>query len=227
MTAFTKICTAKVAIPAMMLTFGIASATTSVAKNFGGLVACRIVVGAFESGFLASVVFYLSKWYTRGEIASRIAIFYSGSVVASAFGGLLAYGMFQLKPSGGLFVWSYLFILEGCLTCIVAIIVYFILPQDIEGAYFLSAEEKDVAAARIQIESMENRNDKWVWSEALSEFRTVHAWARIVIGMAVGILPHTSANFLAIMTQRLGYSVTKTNLVSLNHGPEFATWGTC
>lgn len=232
MATFTKICSAKVALPAMMLAFGIASATTAVAKNFGGLAACRIVVGIFESGFLASwvppsschprapliakrsVVFYLSKWYTRAEIASRIAIFYSGAVVASAFGGLLAYGMFQVTPSGGLFVWSYLFILEGCLTCLIAIAAYFILPQDISRAYFLSAAEKEVAEARIRLEAMENRNDKWVWSEAVSEFKTVHGWARIVIGMAVGILPNASANFLAILTVRLGYSVTKTNLVS-------------
>lgn len=54
MAVFTKICSAKVSLPAMMLAFGIASATTAVAKDFGGLAACRIVVGIFESGFLAS-----------------------------------------------------------------------------------------------------------------------------------------------------------------------------
>ena len=54
MATFTKICSAKVAIPVMMLAFGIASAATASAKNFGGLAACRIVVGIFESGFLAS-----------------------------------------------------------------------------------------------------------------------------------------------------------------------------
>ena len=54
MTIFTKVCSAKVSLPCMMLAFGIASATTSVAKDFGTLAACRIVVGIFESGFLAS-----------------------------------------------------------------------------------------------------------------------------------------------------------------------------
>ncbi|KAK4968200.1 hypothetical protein LTR42_009483 [Elasticomyces elasticus] len=215
MASFTKVCSAKVALPAMMLAFGVASSATAAAKSFGGLAACRILVGIFESGFLASVVFYLSKWYTRTEIASRIAIFYSGAVIASAFGGLIAYGMFQISPSGGLFVWSYLFILEGCLTCLIAIAAYFILPQDISRAYFLSVAEKEMAETRIRLESMENRNDKWVWSEAISEFKTVHGWARIVIGMAVGILPNASANFLAIMTVRLGYSVTKTNLYTV------------
>ena len=54
MTVFTKICSAKVSLPCMMLAFGTASACTAVAKNLGQLIACRIFVGIFESGFLAS-----------------------------------------------------------------------------------------------------------------------------------------------------------------------------
>ena len=122
--------------------------------------------------------------------------------------------MFQVKPSGKLFVWSYLFILEGCVTCLVAIIAYFVLPKDISHAYFLTQTEKAVAEKRIQLESMQNRNDKFVWSEAITEFKTVHGIARVLIAFSVGILPNASANFLAIMVVRFGYSVTKTNLVS-------------
>ena len=54
MVIFTRICTAKVALPAMMVAFGIASAATAAVKDFGGILACRIIVGLFESGFLAS-----------------------------------------------------------------------------------------------------------------------------------------------------------------------------
>lgn len=54
MAVFTKICSGKVALPAMMLAFGIASASTAAARSFADLIACRMMVGAFESGFLAS-----------------------------------------------------------------------------------------------------------------------------------------------------------------------------
>ncbi|KIW93610.1 uncharacterized protein Z519_06215 [Cladophialophora bantiana CBS 173.52] len=180
MTVFTKVGSAKVSLPCMMLTFGIASACTSVVKNFGQLLTCRIFV----------------------------------AVIASAFGGLLAYGMFQIRPSSSsnLFVWPYLFILKGCLTCIVAIVAYFILPQDIAHAYFLTPTEKDMAEMRIRLETMESRNDRFMWSEAVAEFKKVHGCARVLIALSVGIWPNVSANFLAIMTVRLGYSVTKTNL---------------
>ncbi|EXJ87187.1 hypothetical protein A1O3_04146 [Capronia epimyces CBS 606.96] len=54
MTVFTKVCSAKISLPYMMLTFGIASACTAAARNFGQLSTCLILVGTFESGFLAS-----------------------------------------------------------------------------------------------------------------------------------------------------------------------------
>jgi len=50
----TKIWSAKYAIPTMMFGFGISSAATAAVKNFGGAIACRMIVGFFESGFLAS-----------------------------------------------------------------------------------------------------------------------------------------------------------------------------
>jgi predicted MFS family arabinose efflux permease len=50
----TKIVSAKYSLPGMMLLFGTASAATAGAKNFGGLLACRIFVGIFEAGFLTS-----------------------------------------------------------------------------------------------------------------------------------------------------------------------------
>ncbi|KEF59821.1 uncharacterized protein A1O9_04669 [Exophiala aquamarina CBS 119918] len=214
MAVFTRVATAKVALPCMMLAFGVASAATAATKNFEGLLACRIFVGIFESGFLASVVFYLSKWYTRAEIASRIAVFYAGTVVASAFGGLLAYGVFQIT-GGALHVWAYLFILEGCMTCLIAIAAYFILPGDIGDAYFLTPTEKKIATARMQMDATQVQAPNFIWSEALSEFRTIHAYARILIAVACGLLPQSSANFLAIMTVRLGYSVAKTNLYTV------------
>jgi hypothetical protein len=35
----------------------------------------------------------MSSWYTRGELAHRIAWFYSGSSLANAFGGLIGAGV--------------------------------------------------------------------------------------------------------------------------------------
>lgn len=58
---------------------------------------------------LPSVVFYLSQFYTRGELARRIGVFYAASAISGAFSGLLAFGIFQIK-STKLYSWQYLFV---------------------------------------------------------------------------------------------------------------------
>lgn len=49
-----KIISAKYALSGMMIGFGIASMCAGAAKSYGGLFACRFIVGLFEAGFLAS-----------------------------------------------------------------------------------------------------------------------------------------------------------------------------
>ncbi|KAL3956154.1 hypothetical protein ACCO45_009000 [Purpureocillium lilacinum] len=109
-TLLTKWLGARWTIPGMLLAFGSASLASGFARDFKDIVICRVFVGAFESGFLSSyatplyspytllvlsedsVIYYLSIWYTRAELATRIGIFYAALVASSAFGGLFAYG---------------------------------------------------------------------------------------------------------------------------------------
>lgn len=53
-TLATKTFGAKRSIAVMLLGFGICSVATGWVKSFNTLVICRVFVGAFESGFLAS-----------------------------------------------------------------------------------------------------------------------------------------------------------------------------
>ncbi|KIM99928.1 hypothetical protein OIDMADRAFT_125871 [Oidiodendron maius Zn] len=215
MTLVTKHFSGKYNLPFMLFGFGIASACTSVVRNYGQLVACRILVGLFEAGYLASNVFYLSTFYTRNEIAARIGIFYAGSVLASAFGGLLAFGIFHVASTAFLFTWSYLFIIEGVATVVIAVVLFFVLPKGIRTTCFLNEEEKGVAEARMLSDSVDTLNVEFVWSEAVREFKTWHVYYRACISITFGVLLASNANFLAIITQRLGYSVVKTNLYTV------------
>ena len=51
------------------------------------------------------------SFYRRGELARRLAIFYAAQSIASAFSGLLAFGVFHIH-SGSLADWRYLFLIE-------------------------------------------------------------------------------------------------------------------
>jgi MFS family permease len=57
------------------------------------LIALRLLIGVFEAGFYPTALFYLSTFYTRFDLAVRIALFYGQYAIAGAFSG--AIGMCQ------------------------------------------------------------------------------------------------------------------------------------
>lgn len=99
-------------LPIMMFCFGLCTLLVVAVQNFGGLMAIRWFLGMAESAFFPLVIYYQTTFYRRGELARRLAIFYAASSIASAFGGLLSYGVFQIK-GGSLASWRYLFVIEG------------------------------------------------------------------------------------------------------------------
>ena len=135
-------------------------------------------------------------------------------MTASAFGGLLAYGIFHIN-NGKLYPWAYLYLVEGSLTLLVAAVAFFVLPRNLQTTYFLTQAEKEAGTALQLMDSVSEVTTVFSWAEALSEFRTWHVYVRMIIAFTFGVLLNSNANFLAIMTQRLGYDVVKTNLVCL------------
>ena len=59
-------------------------------RNFGGLVALRFFLGAFESGLFPGQVYFLTFWYRPEERAVRIALIVACSSLGGAFGGAIA-----------------------------------------------------------------------------------------------------------------------------------------
>lgn len=84
------------------------------------LIVMRLLIGLFEADFYPTVVSYLAQFYPRYDLAFRIALFYGSYAIAGAFGGIIAYGCFQIDgaPHG----WQYLFIIEGVCSLAVALV---------------------------------------------------------------------------------------------------------
>ncbi|GAP88653.1 putative allantoate permease [Rosellinia necatrix] len=134
----------------VMTIWGVISTAQASTRSFGGLVATRFFLGFAEAPFFPGAVFLMSSWYTRAEMAHRIAWFYSGSSLANAFGGLIGAGVLSnLSGAHGLSGWRWLFIIEGTITIGVAILATFILPNYPANTKWLDAEEQAYAQWRL------------------------------------------------------------------------------
>ncbi|KAJ5765495.1 hypothetical protein N7520_005054 [Penicillium odoratum] len=195
-----------------VVAWGLVSALTSQVKNFGGIVACRFLLGLVEAPFFAGVLFYLSKWYTKNELAFRMSIFYSGSLVSGAFGNLIAAGILHgLKGKRGMSAWQWLYIIEGSITVCVGILIVCLLPDFPETWKLLSPEMRRVAERRLAIEAAEADVDEEGGISqlkglkmAMTDIKTyVLALAYMCITGAAGF-----QNFFPTLVKTLGYNDT-------------------
>ena len=165
----------------MMFCFGFTTTMVVAVMNFGGLMTIRWFLGMCESAFFPLVIYYQTTFYRRGELARRLALFYAAQSIASAFGGLLAFGVFQIK-TGHLADWRYLFVIEGCCTILFSCFAFWYLPYNAARAKFLTEDEKKLAFFRMQVDSSSVVDEKFVLKDALKIFKHPTSW--IILGLS-------------------------------------------
>ncbi|KAI0455903.1 major facilitator superfamily domain-containing protein [Xylaria acuta] len=79
--------------------------------NFAGLAVLRIISGAFEAIADPAFMLITSMYYTRPEQPIRISVWYAFNGVGVAGGGLIGYGIGNIK--GALQSWRYEFLIVG------------------------------------------------------------------------------------------------------------------
>ncbi|KIK70953.1 hypothetical protein GYMLUDRAFT_33043 [Collybiopsis luxurians FD-317 M1] len=211
---FVKRYSAARVLPLMMIGFGAMSMFTSIAKNFSQIFAIRWFLGIFESAMLPGVVYYLSTFYRRVELASRVGMFYAAAAIAGAFSGLLAFGVFHIHNPAH-YSWQYLFWIEGSGTIAFALFAFFWLPRSSDTWWMLTEEEKALARRRILEDSSVEINEKFSFREAFRPFRNPLYWIWAMISLSLGVPLSSYNNFLPQIIASLGYSTVKTNLYTV------------
>ncbi|ORY06138.1 major facilitator superfamily domain-containing protein [Clohesyomyces aquaticus] len=145
-------------VPSCMLLWGVSTALHVWVRARWQLFTLRIIIGCLEAGFYPVTVSYLSLFYTRFEFGRRLSLFYGQAAVGGALGGIISYLVFSHFPTHEgpdpeldtkWQSWQVLFLLEGGLTIITALVGYFVLPHSAETAWFLTKEERVYASERI------------------------------------------------------------------------------
>ncbi|TDZ39646.1 putative transporter [Colletotrichum spinosum] len=114
--------------------------------------------------FHPGALYLLSIFYTRKELATRISVLYTGQVVSTECSGLIAAATFAtLDKVKGIAGWQWLFIIEGSVTALVAILGFFLLPDDPSETRWLTAAERKLAVDRHRRDTVgqQERGSTW------------------------------------------------------------------
>lgn len=178
------------------------------------MTALRLLLGLFEGGFFPGIIFLLSTWYVRFELQKRYAGYYILGMVASAFSGILAFGLTHMQGVGGLDGWRWIFIIEGILTCLVGFLCYpFLLDfpdyemKSIHRFSPLSREECMFMMCRVQEDRGDSDTEPFDWSKFFGPALDLKIWAFALIFFANTAVCYSLAYFLPIiLRQSMGFS---------------------
>jgi sugar phosphate permease len=201
-------------IPFIMVVWGFLCCMMGLVKNFGGLLATRILLGFAEGGLFPGVTFYITMWYRRHECGLRMAIFFSAATAAGAFGGLLARGIVEMDGVGGRAGWAWIFILEGIITLIVAFVALWGMYDYPDTAKFLTAEEKHEVQRRLEADRSGLADDwrmQFFW-DALKDWKI---WCHMFITIGIYTPLYSFSLFLPTIVASLGYKNNTAQLMTV------------
>ncbi|CEI88835.1 hypothetical protein RMCBS344292_03212 [Rhizopus microsporus] len=203
-------------ISGTMVLWGICSFCQAFTHNAAGLIACRFFLGIFETGVGPSTPLFLSFWYQRNELATRVAIYFGSSTVAGAFAGAVAYGVLKdLDGAHGLAGWRWLFIVESVPTIALGLLSFIVLPDMPENAgRWLTKEEKEVAVQRTKNSGNTDHHgfDKHQFIAALIDYKI---WLAVIIYIGLNIALASFAIFLPTIIRDMGFSSLSAQLLSI------------
>ncbi|KAG7138693.1 putative transporter like protein [Verticillium longisporum] len=181
-------------------------------QNFTHLAVCRVLLGVLEAGFFPSCVYLLSTWYTRFEVGKRYSVFYLLGCVASAFAGILAYGLMQMNGLANLTGWRWIFIIEGIITCLLAFLGYWLLvdfPDSRRKTWnFLGERELQWVVDRVNHDRGDAKTPPFNARRFFAAGGDWKIWAYAMIFFNTTTLSYALAYFLPIILQiNMGFTV--------------------
>ncbi|KAJ7130834.1 major facilitator superfamily domain-containing protein [Mycena crocata] len=201
-------------IPSIMLAWGLVMTLMCLCNNYHDLIIARVFLGLTEAGLFPGITFYLSVWYRRRDVASRVAIFFSAATIAGAFGGILAFAIEKMEGIGGLHGWQWIFCLEGLATMLVAVASYFYMHDYPETAGFLTEPERKHVVHMLREDQQDlatHYDRKFVW-QAMGDYRT---YVQIGIYMGLLIPVYAIALFTPTIVQQLGFTAAQAQLLTI------------
>ena len=145
---------ARIWLTRIMFTWGIVATLMAFIQNETHFYILRFLLGVAEAGFFPGVIYYFTRWLPGVERGKAIAIFLSGSAVASLISGPLSGALLQIEGFG-FHGWQWMFAIEGLASVVIGFFVWFWLDSKPHDAKWMTREEQDALVNAIDQEQRE------------------------------------------------------------------------
>ncbi|KAK4215491.1 major facilitator superfamily domain-containing protein [Rhypophila decipiens] len=213
-------------LPAMMFAWGTVSWAQSWMHDRAGFYVTRALIGACEGGFIPGAILYATYFYTSKELSIRLGIFWSTLNVARIISALLAAGILEMRGVDGKPGWFWLFLLEGLLTVVLAVISLLYLPAsptDTRNVLFrkpwYTERQEVIMTNRIlrddPAKGLTALKQPATWQDIKSAWGDKSLWGLYFIGLVAYVPATPVSGYLTLIFRSLGFSTLATNMLSI------------
>ncbi|EPE04002.1 mfs general substrate transporter [Ophiostoma piceae UAMH 11346] len=142
----------RILLPGLELIWAALTVGTYAVTSHKQLYPLRFFIGLLEGSCFVGVQYVLGSWYKKNEIGKRTAIFACAAYVGTMISGYLqSAAIATLDGKNGLEGWRWIFIIDGCITFVVAIYGFIVFPDTPYDtkAFYLSEDEKKRCVERL------------------------------------------------------------------------------
>ncbi|KAI9930749.1 hypothetical protein MW887_011506 [Aspergillus wentii] len=188
------------------------------AKNFGGLVAARFFLGVGEAAIAPGFSLITGMFYKREEQPARQAAWFLGNCIATIIGGVVAYGIGNIK-STAVNSWQLLFIVLGTITAGISLFLVVLLPDTPKSAIFLTKTERAIAVQR----TLKNKTGvldagAFKWDQAWKAVKDPQTWFLVLYTFSVNLCNGGITSFSSIIINGFGFSQIRSLLMQMPLG---------
>ncbi|OAL03728.1 MFS general substrate transporter [Phaeosphaeriaceae sp. SRC1lsM3a] len=196
--------------------WGFITAITCVCKNYGALVATRVLLGVFESAVAPSLILITSMWYKKKEQPLRTGIWYLGVGTGTMIGSLISFG-FQHYYSPTFTSWQIMFLVVGLITVAVGITVIFLLPDNPMSSR-LSPAQKVWAIERLRSNMTGIENKQLKPHQVIECLLDPQTWLISLITISSNVPNGAVSSYQATLIRGFGFNSKTTALLQLPSG---------
>lgn len=211
-------------IPTQITLWSIVAISQCKLNGKGSFLACRVLLGVLEGGFIPDVILWLSYFYTSKELPIRLSFFWTALSTTQIIASLMAFGLLRMRGLHNMTGWQWLFLIEGLITLFIGVSSFFLMPPSPvqtkawyrPKGWFTDREERIVVNRVLRDDpskgDMHNRQALTLTMlyQSISDY---DLWPLYAIGLIAYIPLGTPSAYLTLTLRGLGFSPFNTNLL--------------
>lgn len=166
--------------------------------------AARFFLGVGEASIAPGFALITGMFYKREEQPAPQAAWFIGNSIATAIGGVVAWGIGEIE-SNILSNWQLLFLIWGAITASWALVLFVFLPDSPAQTIFFNKTEKAVAVQR----TLKNKTGvmdtgEFKWDQAVMAIKDRRTWFLALYTLCVNFCNGEITSFASIIISGFG-----------------------